>query len=160
MDRAMVAAIEPPDGLLNLIYDAAAEEELWPQAMIDIADLTGSLGGFVFGVENKARMVTFTFHGRMSDESHRVYRERHVMNPLATYMINSPVGKLVRSDDILPLSALQRTGFLMRFSVRRRSPTMRWCRSPRSATFKSGSTCAAACVRGRLKPTSCDLSLD
>jgi hypothetical protein len=70
----MVAAIEPPDELLNLIYDAAAEEELWPQAMIDIADLTGSLGGFVFGVENKARMVTFTFNGRMSEESHRVYR--------------------------------------------------------------------------------------
>jgi DNA-binding CsgD family transcriptional regulator len=111
MDRAMVAVIELPDELLNLIYDAAAEEELWPQAMIDIADLTRSLGGFVFGVENKARMVTFTFHGRMSDESHRVYRERHVMNPLAAYMINSPVGKLVRSDDILPLSALQRTAF-------------------------------------------------
>src|SRR4030088_880057 len=65
MDRAMVAASEPPDELLNLIYDAATEEELWTSALTNIADLTGSLGGFVFGVENKARMVTFTFNGRM-----------------------------------------------------------------------------------------------
>ena len=107
----MVAASEPPDELLNLIYDAAAEEDLWPQAMIDIADLTGSLGGFVFGVENKARMITFTFNGRMSEESHRVYRERHIINPWAAYMINSPVGKLVRSDEIMPSPALQRTAF-------------------------------------------------
>jgi DNA-binding CsgD family transcriptional regulator len=107
----MVAPSEPPDELLNLIYDATAEEELWTQALIDIADLTGSLGGFVFGVENKARMVTFTFNGRMSEESHRVYRERHIVNPWAAYMISSPVGKLVQSDDIVPLPALQRTAF-------------------------------------------------
>jgi DNA-binding CsgD family transcriptional regulator/PAS domain-containing protein len=111
MDRAMVAAIEPPDELLNLIYDAAAEEELWTQALIDIADLTGSLGGFMYGVENKARMVTFMFNGRMSEESHRVYRERHMVNPWAAYMNSSPVGRLVQSDDIVSLPALQRTAF-------------------------------------------------
>jgi DNA-binding CsgD family transcriptional regulator len=107
----LIAAIEPPDELLNLIYDAATEEELWTSALINIADLTGSLGGFVFGVENKARVVTFTFNGRMSEESHRVYRERHIINPWAAYMNNSPVGKFVQSDEIVPLPALQRTAF-------------------------------------------------
>src|SRR5882757_4040761 len=101
----------PPERLLDLIYDAATEEELWTSALIQISDLTASIGGFVFGVENKARVVTFTFNGRMSEESHRVYRERHIINPWAAYMISSPVGKFVRSDEIMPLPALQRTAF-------------------------------------------------
>jgi DNA-binding CsgD family transcriptional regulator len=102
---------EPPEKLLDLIYDAATEEELWTSALIQISDLTASIGGFVFGVDNKARTVTFTFNGRMSEESHRVYRERHFVNPWSTYMNSSPVGKLVRSDDILPLSELKRSAF-------------------------------------------------
>ena len=52
---------EPPDKLLDLIYDAATEEELWTPALIEIADLTGSVGGYVFGVENRVRLVTFSF---------------------------------------------------------------------------------------------------
>ena len=100
---------EPPDKLLDLIYDAATEEELWTPALIEIADLTGSVGGHVFGAENKVGVVTFTFNGRLSEEADRAYRDRHVMNPLAAYMNHSPVGKLVRSDDILPLTELQRS---------------------------------------------------
>ena len=65
-------------------------------ALIQIAELTDSIGGFVFGVENKARIVTFTFNGRMSEESHRVYQERHFVNPWSAYMNGSPVGKLPR----------------------------------------------------------------
>ena len=102
---------EPPDKLLDLIYDAATEEELWTPALIEIADLTGSVGGYVFGVENRVRLVTFSFNGRLSEESHRVYRERHFVNPLSAYMNHSPVGRLVRCDDILTLPELQRSAF-------------------------------------------------
>jgi DNA-binding CsgD family transcriptional regulator len=103
--------IQPSDKLLDLIYDAAADEALWTPALIEIADVTGSLGGFVFGVENKARRVTFTFNGRMSEESHRVYRERHIVNAWSRYMNHCPVGKWVQSDEILPLTELKRTAF-------------------------------------------------
>src|SRR5262245_18008458 len=64
---------EPPEKLLDLIYDAATEEELWTWALIQIADMTASLGGFVIGVEFRARLVPFLFNGRMSEESHRTF---------------------------------------------------------------------------------------
>jgi DNA-binding CsgD family transcriptional regulator len=103
--------IEPSDRLLDLIYDAATEEELWTPALIEIADLTRSIGGFLFGVENKVGVVTFTFNGRLSEESHRVYQERHIVNPWSAYMVDRPVGSFVRSDHIMPLSELQRSAF-------------------------------------------------
>src|SRR5262249_28319239 len=103
--------IEPSDNLLDLIYDAATDEALWTQALIQIADMTGSLGGYMFGADNGARRVTFSFKGRLSDEADQAYRERHVYNPHAEASNHSPVGRLVRSDDIMPLAALQRTAF-------------------------------------------------
>ena len=97
--------------LLDLIYDAATEQELWTPALIQIADVTSSVGGYVFGADHKARRVAFSFNGRLSEESHRVYRERHIVNVFSDFMDHSPVGKLVRSDDILPLAELKRTTF-------------------------------------------------
>jgi hypothetical protein len=35
--------MELPDKLLDQIYDAATEEDLWTPALIQIADMTGSL---------------------------------------------------------------------------------------------------------------------
>jgi DNA-binding CsgD family transcriptional regulator len=103
--------IELSDNLLDLIYDAAMDEALWTPALIRIADMTGSVGGYMFGADNGARLSTFTFKGGLSEEADQAYRERHVYNALAEVMNNSPVGKLVRSDEIMPLAALQRTAF-------------------------------------------------
>jgi len=102
---------EPPDKLLDLIYDAATEQELWTSALIQIADMTGSLGGFVVGVENKDRLVPFLFNGRMSEESHRTYAERHIDNPWSAVMNHVPGGKLVQSAEIISLPDLKRTAF-------------------------------------------------
>jgi DNA-binding CsgD family transcriptional regulator/PAS domain-containing protein len=102
---------EPPDKLLDLIYDAATDEALWTPALTRIAEMTSSVGGFLFGTRNGARLVTFTFNVGVSEESHRVYRERHFLNVWSAYMNQSPVGKLVRSDEIAPLTNLQRTAF-------------------------------------------------
>jgi DNA-binding CsgD family transcriptional regulator len=65
----------------------------------------------MFGVDNRQRFVAFSFKGRLSEEADRAYRERHVANPHAEVMNYSPVGKIVRSDDILPLEDLRRTAF-------------------------------------------------
>jgi DNA-binding CsgD family transcriptional regulator len=100
---------ELPDKLLDLLYDAATEEELWTPALIQIADMTRGVGGNVFGADNKARRITFYFNGRLSEEAYRAWRERHMVNPLSVVMNYSPVGKLVRSDDILRLAELKRT---------------------------------------------------
>jgi len=105
----MSRVIEFSDKLLDQIYDAATDEELWTPALTEIADLTDSVGGIIFGANNKVRLVAFSFIGRLCQEALRAYRERHVFNPLAAYMNSSPVGKLVRSDDIMSLRDLQRT---------------------------------------------------
>jgi PAS domain-containing protein len=102
---------EPPEQLLDMIYDAATEETLWTQALIQIADMTGSLGGMVVGADLKHGSVPFLFNGRMSEDSHRTYAERHVQNPWGDVMMHSPVGVLVQSDEILPLQNLKRTAF-------------------------------------------------
>jgi len=102
---------EPPDKLLDLIYDAATEEELWTWALIQIADMTGSLGGFVIGVEFRARLVPFLFNGRMSEESHRTFAERHIDNPWSKVKNDVTVGKLIQSDEIVSLPDLKRTAF-------------------------------------------------
>src|SRR5262245_21291522 len=105
----MSRAVEFSDKLLDQIYDAATDEELWTPALTEIADLTDSVGGIIFGVDNKVRLVEFSFMGRLCQDALRAYRERHVFNPLAAYMNSSPVGKLVCSDDIMSLQDLQRT---------------------------------------------------
>lgn len=35
--------------VLDLIYDAAADNDLWPRALTAVADLTHSEGGILFG---------------------------------------------------------------------------------------------------------------
>ena len=37
-----------PEKLLDLIYDAATEQELWRSALTEIADRTNSQGGVVY----------------------------------------------------------------------------------------------------------------
>jgi DNA-binding CsgD family transcriptional regulator len=103
--------IEPSDKLLDLIYDAATDDALWTPALIEIADMTGSLGGFLGGLDSKAHRIIFMFNARMSEESHRIHAERHIDNPWSRFMNYCPVGKWVQSDEIISLPDLQRTAF-------------------------------------------------
>ncbi|CAN5138470.1 hypothetical protein BH11PSE4_BH11PSE4_41000 [soil metagenome] len=96
---------------LELIYDAAAEPDLWSHALAEIADLTRSEGGILFGQSITAKQVYFEFNGRMSEECSRTYQERHMHNPYSLYMQTQPVGRLVLSDEAMPLPELQKTGF-------------------------------------------------
>lgn len=97
--------------LLDLIYDAAAENDLWPHALTAIADLTHSEGGILFGQSVTAQRVYFDFNGRLNEECNRAYQERHMNNPWSQYMETQPVGRLVQSDQAIPLSKLQATAF-------------------------------------------------
>src|SRR5712672_2358042 len=67
--------------VLDLIYDAAAENDLWPHALTAIADLTRSEGGILFGQSYTAQRIYFDFNGRLNEECNRAYQERHMQNP-------------------------------------------------------------------------------
>jgi hypothetical protein len=46
----MLSSGERIEKVLDLIYDAAAENDLWRDVLTAIADLTNSQGGILFGV--------------------------------------------------------------------------------------------------------------
>jgi DNA-binding CsgD family transcriptional regulator len=97
--------------VLDLIYDAAAENDLWRDVLTAIADLTNSQGGVLFGFSFTKQTIYFDYNGRLSEECNRVFMERHVLNPWSIYMEKQPVGRLVLSDEAMRLGDLQRTQF-------------------------------------------------
>jgi DNA-binding CsgD family transcriptional regulator len=97
--------------ILNLIYDAAAEEELWSAVLTEIADLTRSQGGILFGQSLTASRVYFDFNGRLDEECNRVYQERHMHNVWSEYMEHQPVGRVVFSDEAVDPAVLRKTAF-------------------------------------------------
>ncbi|QPF84564.1 hypothetical protein IC762_34020 [Bradyrhizobium genosp. L] len=99
------------DRILDLIYDAAAENDLWPKALTAIADLVHSEGGILFGKSLTAERVYFDFNGRLSEECSRAYEERHMRNPFALGMEHQPVGQLVLSDSLIAFPELEATSF-------------------------------------------------
>jgi DNA-binding CsgD family transcriptional regulator/PAS domain-containing protein len=104
-------SIKQSEKILNLIYDAAAEEELWGKILTEIADLTRSQGGILFGQSMTASRVYFDFNGRLDPECNRTYQERHMQNVWSEHMERQPVGRVVFSDDAVELSALRATAF-------------------------------------------------
>lgn len=103
---------EPSDKLLDLIYDAAADDSLWVPVLQEIANLTGSAGGVLLCQSGRDRTLFFEHHCNTSDECLRVLKERHVLNPWTIHMATRhPVGVVVASDEILALSELRQTAF-------------------------------------------------
>jgi len=103
---------EPSDKLLDLIYDAAADDSLWVAVLQEIANLTDSAGGVLLCQSGRDRTLFFEHHCNTSDECIRVLKERHVLNPWTIHMAtNQPVGVVVASDEILALSELRQTAF-------------------------------------------------
>lgn len=97
--------------ILDLIYDAAADNDLWPHALTAVADLTHSEGGILFGQSYTAQRIYFDFNGRLNEECNRAYQERHMQNPWSRYMESQPTGRLVLSDEAVSLGELQRSAF-------------------------------------------------
>ena len=100
-----------PEILLDLIYDTASDSALWPTAIAGIADLLASKGGILFGQSVRASTVYAEHNARMDERCNAAYRARHMRNPWSLYMEGQPVGRIVWSDEALPVDALKRTAF-------------------------------------------------
>src|SRR5262249_17240208 len=96
---------------LDLIYDAAGEQELWCSVLTEIADLTNSVGGVLHGQSIGTEELFFSYNGRTSTEYNSVYGARHMQNPWALAMQSQPVGRIVFSDEIADLEAIRPTLF-------------------------------------------------
>jgi DNA-binding CsgD family transcriptional regulator len=102
---------EQIEKVLDLIYDAAAENDLWRDVLAAITGLTNSRGGIMFGQSFAAQRVYFDFNGGLDPECNRAYQERHIHNPWSAYMENQPVGRLVLSDEAVDPRQLRTTSF-------------------------------------------------
>src|SRR4051812_3581119 len=87
---AVGTSTDPTDRVLDLIYDAAVENDLWSHALTGIADLTHSQGGILFGQSFTAQKIYFDFNGRLNEECNRAYQERHMRNRWSEYMETQP----------------------------------------------------------------------
>ena len=67
----------PSDGLLDLIYDAAADDRLWVPALEEIAKATNSVAGVLLCQSIRDRTIFFEHHTNTSEECLRVLKERH-----------------------------------------------------------------------------------
>jgi hypothetical protein len=98
MDKHVKPSGAQIEKVLDLIYDAAAENDLWRNALTAIADLTNSQGGILFGFSFTKQTVYFVFNARLSEECKQAFQERHMVNPRAVHMEHQPVGRLVMSE--------------------------------------------------------------
>tara|TARA_B100001105_G_scaffold255283_1_gene253910 strand:- start:3607 stop:4740 length:1134 start_codon:yes stop_codon:yes gene_type:complete len=101
----------PGERLLDLIYDAATDSSLWPDAITAVADACGGAGGILFGMAIGERIVLFEHNGRLDDHCSAVYKTRHMVNDWSLHMETQPEGRIVLSDEIMPLSRFRRTAF-------------------------------------------------
>jgi DNA-binding CsgD family transcriptional regulator len=98
--------------LLDKIYDAATDDQLWAPIFREISTLTNSVGGVLLGQSQSPRLLHFARHYNTDPECLRVLRDRHVLNPWTLHMQKfHPAGTVVLSDSILPLTELRRTAF-------------------------------------------------
>jgi DNA-binding CsgD family transcriptional regulator len=98
--------------LLDKIYDAATDDQLWAPIFREISTLTNSVGGVLLGQSHSPRLLHFARHYNTDPECLRVLRDRHVLNPWTLHMQKfHPAGTVVLSDSILPLAELRRTAF-------------------------------------------------
>jgi DNA-binding CsgD family transcriptional regulator len=103
---------KPLDKLIDQIYDAAVEPQLWNRVLIEIADMLSSASGVLCCYADQSLQSGFHYFGRLDYE----FNERHgfpIMseNPWPPAVLRQPVGQIVASDAILPLAESRRTSW-------------------------------------------------
>lgn len=107
----MITDADVPEPLLDLIYDAASEQELWQRLLRDIAVALDSPGGILFGVSFAEARILYEHNGGLCEEANRVYKARHMHNPWHGHMQHRAIGEVVPSAEVMDLPALRRTAF-------------------------------------------------
>jgi len=107
----MTAMPELSARVLDLIYDAAADDTLWTEAAAGIASLTQSNCCIIYGLIAYSGLVHFRHSFGQAEESHQAFIERHSDNPFSRHMFPQPEGRVIQSEDFMPLSELKKQDF-------------------------------------------------
>jgi DNA-binding CsgD family transcriptional regulator len=98
----------PSGQLIDEIYDAAVEPQLWDRVLIDIADMLSSTSGVLCWTDKSLHGVSY--FGRLD----YAFIECHGLpiiseSPWPPAVLRLPVGQIVMSDEIMPLAESRRT---------------------------------------------------
>jgi DNA-binding CsgD family transcriptional regulator/PAS domain-containing protein len=107
----MTAMRESSARVLDLVYDAAADDTLWTEALAGIASLTRSNCCIIYGMVAYSNLIHFRHSFGQADESHRAFVERHADNPFSRHMLVQPEGRIVRSEEFISLGELKKRDF-------------------------------------------------
>lgn len=100
------------DAVLDLVYDAALEPRLWPQALSRVAVMSNAVGALVVRDDFAHPERSFLLPGRLAPELYENYVEEYMAgNPWAIAATRIPAGEIVSLTDIVPADALMRTRF-------------------------------------------------
>ena len=100
------------DRILDLIYGAVADSQLWPEVLVGVSDHIGALGGMLAYVPPaSARRPPTQILGRLPEEPSVIFRERHAWNPWTVAISQYRTGKAVSANSLLEPGSIQKTEF-------------------------------------------------
>jgi DNA-binding CsgD family transcriptional regulator len=98
--------------LLDLIYGAVADPQLWPDVLVGVADHMGALGGMLAHCPASGSGKTATqILGRLPEEPSAIFREHYVWNPWTVAVSKAPFGKAVSANSLLEPGFIETTDF-------------------------------------------------
>jgi DNA-binding CsgD family transcriptional regulator/PAS domain-containing protein len=98
--------------LLDLIYGAVADPQLWPDVLIGVSDHLGALGGMLAYVPAPAsRKPPTQILGRLPEEPSSIFREHYAWNPWTAAVTQAPFGKAVSANSLIEPGSIQKTAF-------------------------------------------------
>lgn len=100
------------DAAIDLVYDAALEPALWPEALSRVAVISNAVGALVVQDDFAHPERSFLLPGRLDPELYRDYVDEYMAgNPWAIAATRIPVGRVVSLTGPVPADALTRTRF-------------------------------------------------
>lgn len=97
-------------GVVDAIYRAAAEPDLWPDALTQAADYVGAIGGML-AYHAPAGQRSFMVTARLRPDLDALYLQRYAANPYAQASSAMPVGKALAGNTLVDVAAVRGTAF-------------------------------------------------
>ncbi|HEY1258025.1 MAG TPA: helix-turn-helix transcriptional regulator [Stellaceae bacterium] len=100
------------DAVLDLVYDAAVEPALWPEALSRVAVMSNAVGALVVQDDFARPERSFLLPGRLDSELYENYVDEYMAaNPWAIAATHIPPGEVVSIAGLVPAGVLMRTRF-------------------------------------------------
>lgn len=96
--------------LLDVVYSAGAQPELWPEVLTRVADHLGATGGMLAYVAPRGQQ-SFLVTGRLREDLGNLYLERYLRNPWTEATAGVAPGQPVVVNSLIDVGALRRSAF-------------------------------------------------